>query len=111
MVGRGGACSSVVLCLGDGHLTNLIVAVVCFLVEKVLGIFLNNILFLGKDFVLITITIALLLKQTLNVLISLNKDPKYCGDGGRRLNFSSLKQRELQDDENFTRSHLQRALI
>lgn len=33
--GEGRTCNSVVLCLGDGHLTTLIVAVVCSLVEKV----------------------------------------------------------------------------
>lgn len=64
MMGKGSMCNSVVLCLADGHLTHLIVAVVCFLVEKVLGFFWNNILFLGKDFVLLTITVALILKKT-----------------------------------------------
>lgn len=73
MTGKGSMCNSVVLCLADGHLTHLIVAVVCFLVEKVLGFFWNNILFLGKDFVLLTITVALIKKKTPNLLISLNK--------------------------------------
>lgn len=40
--GEGRTCSSVVLCRDDGHLTTLIVAVVCSLVQKVLGVFFEQ---------------------------------------------------------------------
>lgn len=51
-----------VLCLGDGHLTHC--SSTLFLGGEGAGFsFWNNILFLGKDFVLMTITIVLLLKK------------------------------------------------
>lgn len=65
-----------VLCLGDGHFTHCSSSL--FLGgEAVEGFFWDNIIFLRKDFVLITIMIVLVLKQALNLSVFLNLKKKW----------------------------------